>query len=228
MKEIIVARNSTGLIKGFAFICLVIVTGRSWPIWWPVRFALLAATFSLAYICVERYSRMKLSVTKDKVHVVNFNSKFSLSLDSVRIDDEVNTKAWPQDDQVQVRDGMMHNAPVDEENAEAEVDLAGDDGVDEEELFRRATADLEGLDFDDAEVIDDVVDHEELIEQSPVPELIPTPQNRREVKKPRSLVLTDASGVRAQVGVAPAYGSRLDEIAEDLYIAIDRMRAIQS
>ena len=41
----------------------------------------------------------------------------------------------------------------------------------------------------------------------------------------RSLYVMDDSGRKVHVGVAPAYGSRLDRIAEDLIRAIERMKS---
>lgn len=41
----------------------------------------------------------------------------------------------------------------------------------------------------------------------------------------RALWLSDASGEEVRVGVAPSYGSRLDEVAEDLILAIDEHRS---
>ena len=46
-----------------------------------------------------------------------------------------------------------------------------------------------------------------------------------ETQPARVLYLTDGSGAHVRVGVAPSYGSRLDAIAEDLYVAIDTMRS---
>ena len=43
-------------------------------------------------------------------------------------------------------------------------------------------------------------------------------------KTGRMLYLTDGSGRKVHVGLAPVYGSRLDTIAEDLYRAIDMMK----
>ncbi len=253
MKEIIVAKNSSGPLKAIVLICLIIVTGRSWAIWWPVRFLLLAATFTIAYVAVERYSRMKLSVTADKVHVVNFNSKFTLQLDSVKIDDEKNHAAWPQDDFVRFKDGAMRNQSADEDEVDpldlsvndlkpGEEATVEDDGevinlADVTNINDAPSAQASNAEDDDAADLDgqfaellgqdtDEEFEEDLLEDLEIPEHIPTTPVVREVKKARSLILTDASGTKAQVGVAPAYGTRLDEIAEDLYVAIDRMRAI--
>ena len=41
----------------------------------------------------------------------------------------------------------------------------------------------------------------------------------------RQLYLTDDNGAEAMVGLAPSYGSRLDDIAEDLYSALAVMRS---
>lgn len=246
MKEIIVAKNSSGPLKLFVLICLIIVTGRSWAIWWPVRFMLLAAVFTIAYVAVERYSRMKLSVTANAVHVVNFNSKFTLQLDSVTIDDERNHAAWPQDDFVRFKDGVMRNQSADDEDAPLDLSVndpgSGDtdglaDSVDSDDLIDLADvtniSDAPSASGGLADPLGDIVAEgdddefeEDLLDELDIPEHVPTTPNVREIKKARSLILTDASGTKAQVGVAPAYGTRLDEIAEELYIAIDRMRAI--
>lgn len=157
MEEIVVARSSTGPAKALAFICVAIVMVRGWSIMWPVRIILFLGTLWVAHTLLNRLERMKLSVTSEVVHVVNFNSKFALDLQSVRIDDEKNPDAWPQNDIIEATDVSSN--------------VAGS-------------------------------------------------------KRARVLCLTDDSGLKAQVGVAPSYGSRLDEIAEELYIAIDRMREV--
>ncbi len=218
MKEIVVARNSSGPLKVLVLIFLIIVTGRSWAIWWPVRFMLLAAVFSIAYVAVERYSRMKLSVTAEKVHVVNFNSRYSLDLDSVRIDDEKNHGAWPQDDIVRFKDGTMRNQMSD---AEPDADLAANDEVEDNVLDLSDALAANAEKSNGEEVFE-----EDLMEDLEMPDEVAPPSNVRQIKKARLLILTDESGVKAQVGVAPSYGARLDEIAEELYIAIDRMRAV--
>lgn len=41
----------------------------------------------------------------------------------------------------------------------------------------------------------------------------------------RALWLSDGTGEEVRVGVAPSYGSRLDEVAEDLMVAIDERRS---
>lgn len=156
MKEIVVARSSTGPFSALIYVSLIIVVGRGWAIWWPVRFLFFAVVFAVAINLLNRMRNMKLSVTPEQVHVVNFNSKFALDINSVRIDDQNNPNAWPQNDLVPA-EALGQNA-------------ASSSGA-------------------------------------------------------RELMLTDDTGVKANVGVAPSYGSRLDEIAEDLYIAIDRMRA---
>lgn len=48
---------------------------------------------------------------------------------------------------------------------------------------------------------------------------------QEETKKARSLVLVDSSEQQVRVGVAPAYGRRLDTITENLNIAIARHRS---
>lgn len=247
MKEIVVAKNSAGPLKLFVLICLIIVTGRSWAIWWPVRFALLAAVFTIAYVAVERYSRMKLSVTANEVHVVNFNSKFTLALDSVKIDDERNHTAWPQDDFVRFKDGAMRNQSADDEDNPLDLSVNDPDPEHGDSSEENSEGDAEVINLADvtdisearsaagglADPLGDIVAdneddefEEDLLDGLDIPEHVPTTPNVREVKKARSLILTDASGTKAQVGVAPSYGTRLDEIAEELYIAIDRMRAI--
>lgn len=157
-EEIVVAKSSTGPAQVLAFLSVGIVVGRTWTIQWPVRFALVAFTFGVAYLLLSKLAGMKLSVSQKAVHVVNFNSRFELDINTVRIEDQKNPEAWPHDDIIEV-------------NPEPKDEL-----------------------------------------------------QQLEEKKARALILTDASGVKAPVGVAPSYGSRLDEIAEDLYIAIDRMR----
>lgn len=157
MEEIVVARSPTGPAKLLAFVCVAIVMIRGWTIWWPVRVVLFLGTLWVAHALLSRLERMKLSVTPEVVHVVNFNSQFELDLQSVRIDDAKNPDAWPQDDVVEARSVRANTAGS---------------------------------------------------------------------KQARMLCLTDDSGVKAQVGVAPSYGSRLDEIAEELYIAVDRMREV--
>lgn len=157
-EEIVVAKSSAGPAKLLALLCVAIVVIRSWTVQWPFRVGVVAFTVWLAYLLVTKFSSMKLSVSRSAVHVVNFNSRFELDIDTVKIEDEKNPEAWPHDDNFVARP-----APKDEAQRLAE-------------------------------------------------------------KKARLLILTDASGVKANVGVAPSYGTRLDEIAEDLYIAIDRMR----
>lgn len=156
MKEIVVARSSTGPFTALIYVSLFIVVVRGWAIIWPVRFGLYIVVFSIAITLLNRMRNMKLSVTPEKVHVVNFNSKFALDINSVRIDDQNNPNAWPQNDFVP-------------------------------------------------------------------PEALAS--NTAGSTQARELMLTDHTGIKANVGVAPSYGTRLDEIAEDLYIAIDRMRA---
>lgn len=157
MEEIVVARSSTGPAKVLAFVCVGIVMVRGWTVWLPLRALLFLGTLWAAHTLLNRLERMKLSVTPEVVHVVNFNSKYELDLRSVRIDDESNPDAWPQDDII--------------DTASLASNVAGS-------------------------------------------------------KRARMLCLTDDSGVKAQVGVAPSYGTRLDEIAEELYIAVDRMREV--
>ncbi len=144
---------------------VLIVLARGWPAMWQVRVLLYTVTFLVAYELIRRIRQMKLSVTPEVVHVVNFNSKFALDLESVRIDDENNPDVWPQDD-------FMSDRPTSADTDGSTV--AANSG------------------------------------------------------KARSLCLTDDSGIKVPVGVAPSYGTRLDEISEDLYIAIDRMRAVGS
>ncbi len=159
MDEIVVARSSTGPAKVLAALCVGIVLVRGWGIWWPVRIPLYLGVLYVAHMLLGRLERMKLSVTPEVVHVVNFNSKFALDLQTVRIDDAKNPDAWPQNDMVGAGE-FAANAP--------------------------------------------------------------------DNKQARMLCLTDDSGIKAQVGVAPSYGARLDEIAEELYIAVDRMREVTS
>lgn len=161
VEEIVVARSSTGPAKAIAYVSIVIVVVRAWAIIWPVRVVFLAVVFWIIYVLLQRLTGMKLSVSHESVHVVNFNSKFELDINSVRIDDEKNPHAWPKDDFIKVKP----DPPKDPEEAAEE-----------------------------------------------------------NAKKARTLVLTDDTGIKAPVGVAPSYGTRLDEIAEGLYIAIDRMR----
>ena len=82
---------------------------------------------------------------------------------------------------------------------------------------KRFALDLASVRIDD-EVAPDVWPQDDFIDSGSIS------SNTAGSKKARALCLTDASGIKVPVGVAPSYGTRLDEIAEDLYIAIDRMR----
>lgn len=154
--EIVVAKSSTGPFTALVYVCVAIVLIRGWIVPWQGRVVLYAVTLLVAYEAQSRMRAMKLSVTTDSVHVVNFNSKYVLDLDSVRIDDEKNRETWPQNDVVSAED--------------LAVGSAGSNSA-------------------------------------------------------RVLCLTDDSGIKAKVGVAPSYGSRLDEIAEGLHEAIETMRS---
>lgn len=156
VKEIVVARSSTGPFTALVYFCVIIVAIRGWVIPWQPRAVLYAVTLMVAYEAQRRMRGMKLSVTSDSVHVVNFNSSYVLDLDSVRIADEKNRETWPQNDVVSAEDLAVGSAGS---------------------------------------------------------------------RSARVLCLTDDSGIKAKVGVAPSYGSRLDEIAEGLHDAVDKMRS---
>ena len=53
------------------------------------------------------------------------------------------------------------------------------------------------------------------------------PLNEVEIhdNRDRSPLLSNGSSPRVPISIAPAFGSRLDTIAEDLYRAIDKMKA---
>lgn len=153
--EIVVAKSSTGPFTALVYFCVIVVLIRGWIIPWQARVVLYAVTLLVAYEAQSRMRGMKLSVTPKSVHVVNFNSKYELDLETVRIDDEKNPETWPQNDVVAAEDLAVGSAGS---------------------------------------------------------------------KQARILCLTDDSGIKAKVGVAPSYGSRLDQIAEDLNAAIVRMR----